>query len=327
MEEYKLIQYHKGLLSQADQEEVESWLEENPENRKSYRQSIQIWLHAENASHLASLNVEADLEAVHARMGGLPSSRGGFAMRYWRIAALLLVGLGLSWGIWQFSRPDQTAPLLSLETGDTPGKIFALADGSQVRLNANSKLDYPDRFDGSQRTVHLTGEAWFKVQADKEHPFVIQHGESRTEVLGTEFDIRAYQDEPTVQVAVSEGTVRLSAESTTVSEVVLTKGEVGEFSRGNAKKSKIKAQDLNLDSWRTGNLIFEETPFLTVVEALERHYEIQITLEKSPTANKCFYTGSLEKLPVEEAIELVSLAFNADFTIQGSEITILRVNC
>lgn len=327
MEEYLLIQYHKGLLSQADQEEVESWLEEKPEHRESYRQSIQIWLHAENASHLNNLNVEADLEAVHARMGTLPSSRGGFAMRYWRIAALLLVGLGLSWGIWQFTRSDSPAPLLTLETGDTPGKTFALADGSQVRLNANSKLDYPDRFDGSKRTVHLTGEAWFKVQADKDHPFVIQHGASRTEVLGTEFDIRAYQSESTVRVAVSEGTVRLSAEKTSASKVILTKGEVGEFTQGNALKSKVKAQDLNLDSWRTGNLTFERTPFLTVVEALERHYGIQITLKKSPTADKCLYTGSLEKLPVEEAIELVSLAFNAEFTIKGSEITILRVNC
>lgn len=330
MEEYLLISYHQDRLEGADKVAVETWLAESPENQATYAQCIRIWLHAGQAGVLEGLDVEGDLEEVRGRIGGEPAfvkRKSGWGKWMWRVAATLVLGAGMAWAAWQWTQGGASTQMLVVETGENPGEPFALADGSRVRLNAHSKLEYPEHFEGDRREVKLSGEAWFKVDSDPEHPFTIRHGNSQTEVLGTEFDIRAYPEEAGVTVSVYEGVVRLSMENDLDGAVVLREGEVGEIANGNATRSFVKGADLNLDSWRTGKLIFDSTPLTTVIDVFERHFDVDIELEESPDMGACLLSASFESVEVEEAIDMIGTVFNAEWRINGREITILHVNC
>ncbi len=86
---------------------------------------------------------------------------------------------------------------------------LVLHDGTKVWLNAASKLEFPSAFVDSQRVVQLEGEAYFEVAANAAQPFVVQTAGMKVEVLGTHFNLKAYHDEPGIQAALLEGSVRI----------------------------------------------------------------------------------------------------------------------
>lgn len=331
MEENLLIEYHQGLLEGADKKVVEDWLAENPENREEYIQYVRIWQYASQAGELAGLDEEADLKGLHSRLGvetsGSESSSPGSGRMLWRIAAILLLTIGLGWAGYQFLGPGAGPKMISQTTGDAPGPLFTLSDGSQVRLNAHSELSFPEKFSGQNRTVELKGEAWFSVSHDPANPFVIRHGVSKTEVLGTQFDVRAYPAESEVKVTVFEGVVRLGGESENGKSIILKKGQTGRFDSQSESKAELATPDLNQDYWRTGVLKFEDTPLPEVLTTLEKEYSVTILLKESENVEKCSFSAVFDQEKIEPIIEILAATFNAKYAIDGNEITILGVNC
>ncbi len=111
-----------------------------------------------------------------------------------------------------------------------------LQDGTVVNLNSASELRYPVQFAGSERKVFLTGEAYFQVAKDKEHPFVVVTGEAEIEALGTSFNVYSYQEETRIETTLVEGAVRFSVADQTVILVPGEQGVVG--TDGNLEKRK-----------------------------------------------------------------------------------------
>ena len=101
---------------------------------------------------------------------------------------------------------------------------MTLQDGTVVNLNSASELRYPVRFTGTERKVFLTGEAYFQVAKDKEHPFVVVTGEAEIEALGTSFNIYSYEEENRIETTLVEGAVRFAVADQTV---ILMPGEQG----------------------------------------------------------------------------------------------------
>jgi transmembrane sensor len=114
-----------------------------------------------------------------------------------------------------------------------------LSDGTEVWLNAESRLSYPSRFDEDERIVELEGEAYFKVASDKAHPFIVRTSRFNTRVLGTEFNVKAHQDD-TPYVTLVSGSVRIKA-SRSGEEVSLHPGQ--EFSINAEDKIELKEVD------------------------------------------------------------------------------------
>lgn len=325
MEENTLIEYHQGLLEPEAEAAVKRWLDAGQVNQSAYYQCVQIWEHARIAGELVEIDEAADLEEVHARLGIEESSQRPFPI--WRIAAsiLLLVGLGL--GGWYFLGPKFAPEMLTLRTQDAPGELLTLKDGSKVRLNANSSLRYPAEFTGDRRELQLEGQAWFAVAPDKAHPFVVRHGSSETEVLGTEFDIRAYPKEGAIRVTVFEGEVRLRAATDTNRAILLQAGHTGAFS--NSMNAPVLADhDLNQGAWRTQSLVFEQTPLFEVISVLERHYQVKINWEDEGTSSDCLLSARFDEDALESVLETISLVFNGSYSMDDNRnLVILRVNC
>ena len=129
-----------------------------------------------------------------------------------------------------------------------------LSDGTRVHLNAMSNFKYPVRFGGNKREVELSGEAFFEVTKDKSRPFVIRTAGMNVEVLGTTFNLNAYENNEKIVTTLVEGSVKINSQITHESRL-LSPDEQATFDVSNGQ-TEIKKVDVNLyTAWKDGNLI------------------------------------------------------------------------
>lgn len=148
-----------------------------------------------------------------------------------------------------------------------------LPDGTKVILNAASSISYPSRFEGDKRLVRINGEAYFDVNHDASHPFIVEGGRQTVEVLGTEFNINAYEDEPLAAVTLVRGSVRLSDARTSVKKI-LKPGQQGVSS---AHGLEIQNVDTEIYSaWKDGYFVFDGTELGEVLRQLSRWYDVEV---------------------------------------------------
>jgi ferric-dicitrate binding protein FerR (iron transport regulator) len=158
---------------------------------------------------------------------------------------------------------------------------ITLGDGTKVWLNALSSLKFPTTFDGPDRTVDLTGEAYFDVAKNIGKPFHVRVNGIEVDVLGTEFDVNSYADETSIKTSLVQGSVRLQRGGTTM---VLKSGEQGQTT-GADGLALVKDADLDAAvAWKKGYFSFEDANVQTVMRELSRWYGIEIRYEVNPAA-------------------------------------------
>jgi len=156
-----------------------------------------------------------------------------------------------------------------------------LSDGTSVRLNAGSKLVFPVTFSGSKREVYLKGEGFFEVYKDSQHPFIVKTDFVDIKVLGTTFDISAYDDENIASTVLVEGSVTVSQKNKVFGNksFVLSPGQ-GCFYSINDKQSKIKDVDVNFyTSWKNGIYQFMDVSIVDVIRSISKYYNVSIQIE------------------------------------------------
>lgn len=151
-----------------------------------------------------------------------------------------------------------------------------LPDGSEVWLNAASSLRYPTVFAGTDRRVSITGEAYFKINKDVLHPFIVSYHETEVQVLGTEFNIMAYPDEPAMQTTLVSGSIRLQQQG---QQQLLTPGSML-VQQG--QEWKIQQADIaQVTAWKNGYFQFYRAALPEVMRQLSRWYDVDIHLQKN----------------------------------------------
>ncbi|MFA8436307.1 MAG: FecR family protein [Marinifilaceae bacterium] len=315
MEDLLLKYYHKELNSEEIQR-VESWLKEDEENRKNYEMMVRIWEHAPGAAVFDSVPVKEDWDKVKLRIRSKGSSKGngGTFNFFLKVAAgiALLISLGVA-GYYSFFGNRQQIFMVDNLAEISKNQIL-LSDGTKVTLNVDSRLYYPEEFGRKNRTVKLEGEAYFEVHRNPEKPFIIQHGNTETRVLGTKFNLRAYPQETEVKVAVTEGKVKLSERKNTGKHVVLTKDKVGVYHRDTRTMTRLDQLDENFLSWRTGVLNFRNSSLSKVIKDLKRHYRVDFVVEDIEHVEKLKVSARFENQELEDVLNELSLFMGIKFT-------------
>jgi len=196
-----------------------------------------------------------------------------------------------------------------------------LDDGSRIHLNSDSKIIYPVQFESDIRSVQLSGEAYFDVFRDNK-PFLVRTDGVTIEILGTEFNVRAYGEE-SIQVVVAEGKVRvLPTGKSDMKAADLERGDMAKLNRsGDEEFSVLHDVDLHYHlGWLEYRLTFDEANMAQVVRQLERWYGIEIWLS-DPVIADMTLTANFEDEPVHEVLRVIKLALNLEYKIQGREIT------
>ena len=194
----------------------------------------------------------------------------------------------------------------SVQTGSNPASFTTvkLPDGSIVKMNANSTLQYPEQFSSASRKVKLSGESYFEVIHDASHPFVVEINNVVVEDLGTSFNISAYPGKKQVEVNVTTGSVRLR-DKNQKEGTILAEGSSGKLLTGNGKIMVSNELSPNFLSWITKEITFHHTPLSTVFEELENIYHVRIKFTDPKIAN-IPYTANFEKFQLEDIVNVIA---------------------
>jgi len=246
--------------------------------------------------------------------------------RYAAIWALLaLIGAGVYLLLWA-PQDQPLAGIPQIEKANPYGRrsLFDLGDGTRVYLGAGSKIRFPRAFNGSRREVELEGEAFFEVVRDTKKPFIIHTGEIRTEVLGTSFMVKAF-DDGEVEVAVATGKVRVDryANGKRVQQLgVLTAGQqvIYQDALRSAETSEIPVA--NLMQWKAGKMVFSGTPFGDMLEEIGRNYNLKFVLEKKQLKHIPITLTLDSHAPFDELLNSLSIYIGFSYEIQGNQIII-----
>lgn len=203
-----------------------------------------------------------------------------FLKRAAAIAFFFILSSGILYVSGIFS--NRLAPAVWSDAISLPGEksIILLSDSSQVTLNADSKLRYPDRFNGTDREVYLDGEGYFVVHHIKNQPFVVHTGKLSTTVLGTKFDVSAYPESKTIAVSLLEGRVRVTRNEKGIEDktVVLKPEEHLIYDKENGASSFGRFDSLEAVGWKDNIYKFDNEPLSAVLPKLERAFGIELII-------------------------------------------------
>ena len=200
---------------------------------------------------------------------------------------------------------------------------ITLSDGTMVRLNENSRLEFPAFFASSSRTVHLYGEAYFDVTADPDKPFKVLSKQTEVTVLGTRFNVNTFQL-PVVTVA--EGSVKV-ADTLSKGNVLLSHGQQAVLYEG-----QIDVREVNPEffiGWHTRKLQFDALPVEEVFGILERAYGVTIAFDGSSKKVNCLITGYYEGERIETIMKGLTniLDFTYETDVSTKTITLTIRHC
>lgn len=225
---------------------------------------------------------------------------------------------------------------------------LVLPDGSKVWLNAGSKLRYSTDFNISNRYLSLKGEGFFDVSKNKEIPFVVNALGLRITALGTQFNVKAYEEEETIETTLIEGKVSLESENKDYkfsenvylfpnqkATLIKSKSElmVEDISQDKKSSRKIAPAQLVITnkidplpeiSWKDNQLVFNGEDLLAIAVKLERKYNVRFNFKEDVIKNYNF-SGTLKDQTIQQVLDVIKLSAPIDYLFEGNEVT-LTVN-
>lgn len=195
---------------------------------------------------------------------------------------------------------------------------ITLPDGSKVWLNAASSLKYPVVFAGKERSVDITGEAYFEVAKDPSRPFRVHLNNMEVEVLGTHFNINGYADEDAVRTTLLEGKVKVLVAD---QSKYLLPGQQAQL-RASGKIAVV--DDVNLDetvAWKDGNFQFENSDIKAVMRQLARWYDVEVSYEG--TVDKHFIGNISRDVKLSQVLSMLQQTGEVKFTIEGKKLFVM----
>jgi ferric-dicitrate binding protein FerR (iron transport regulator) len=194
---------------------------------------------------------------------------------------------------------------------------ITLSDGTKVWLNSSSSLRFPTAFTTSQRKVELTGEGYFEVAKNPARPFKVQVNEMEVQVLGTHFNIMAYQDEAMTKTTLLEGSVRINKNNTST---LLKHGQQIKIKQG---ENAGKVEEANIEeaiAWKNGMFYFNGATIEVIMRQLERWYDIDVVYERAVSEH---FNGVISKnVGIAKVFEMLELTGAVHFRIQGKKILV-----
>ena len=275
-----------------------------------------------NLSPSTEVELQHILDRIHFYINSNSKKRPALTkilQTYYRVAAVLLIPLIIG-GIY-LMMPNSIEYNTYAEISAPKGSRvqFTLPDGSSGHLNGGSSLKYFVDF-SDKRNINLSGEAYFEVTKDKKHPFTVKTKFADVQVLGTRFDVCAYESDKEVMTTLEEGSVKVF-NKTEKSSVMLNPGEQNVINKTNGKMQNIKVKTNLYTSWKDEMLRFDNSPFDEVIKKMERWYGIKINLDKSLKYSEN-YTFTVRTESLKELLELLSITTPMNFKIDNDTVMI-----
>jgi ferric-dicitrate binding protein FerR (iron transport regulator) len=239
----------------------------------------------------------------------------------WRIAAVLVAVAGGA-GLWRVASnaPSRPAPMREVFALNGQHTAVTLDDGTRVSLNGGSRLSYPASSGNGARDVYLDGEAYFEVTHDAARAFRVHVKRGVVRDIGTRFSVRAYASQPSVEVAVVEGAVALSADSLG-SGVELKAGDLGVLPATGTPTVDHPASLDRYVGFAHGSLVLEGMTLHDVASQLERWYGVAVTVDDTLLATRPV-VARFRGETITQALDAITLALGARYELRGEAYVI-----
>lgn len=265
MEREILYRFFEGKASYKEEEDVCSWVEASEENMQDYLKERKCF------DLLITQNRKCNIQP--ARSGDVFQLKS--ITKYAAVIALFII-CGIQ--IYLLAKPDtslQEMNTISVPAGQRVNIL--LSDGTNVWLNSGSKMKYPVSFSRGKREISLDGEGYFEVAKNAERPFVVQTDRYDIEVLGTKFNVNAYNKSSSFSAALLEGSIQISEKNGAGNSIVLHPQQKADYIDNQLVVEKI--HDYDIYRWKEGLLCFEHISFNNLMKEFEKTYDIQIINE------------------------------------------------
>jgi len=255
---------------------------------------------------------------------------GHFIKRLPRIAAaasiLLILGV-TSYFLGErhfFSSGDLQSQVIEFNTPRGQQSEVTLPDGTFVALNYDSKLKYHISPDKKLQEIELVGEAYFKVTHNKSRVFRVITPNMSVNVLGTQFDVRAYPEDSQTQTTLLEGVVEIKDIPQKEAPVMLKPGEQWRYDKNTGEDKVIQANTNLVTTWRTGEYHFNRQPLNEIAKTLERMYKVNIHFRDVELGKEVFSGAAYKDDNIEKFFDLVNLTIPIKVQRDSTDIWIER---
>lgn len=318
---------------EENEQKWQKWIEKNRQRKKDVAIARELILRMNfKTIHPKDEQIEDSYHQTLAKINKLnrsrknKSARSGFSIL--KIAAAILLIFTSFIAIYLIVTNPQ-APVKTKQTKiaeiihrNNPAGIrskITLPDGSHVWLNAESELSYPALFNDN-REVKLKGEAFFEVVKDTLNPFKVNTRLSEIKVLGTSFNVNAYDNDRSESVSLMEGRVTVSLLENDTSSLLLP-GEQIVINQKTGISQNQHFDSLEVFGWTKGLLVFKNAGKDEIIDKLSRWYGVKIEISKQPSST-WNVNGYFENQSLEMVLERLSFSKDFDFTIEEKNVII-----
>ena len=318
-----LLRYIQDKLSEEERREVDAWREADPSHEEILLQTARIVYANRTIERINRRAPEKAYRRVEARL------KKRLHLNWLRhagvAAACILGGFLLATAFYYRSSAErpQAPQQITLQARAGMQTRFDLPDGTIAYLNSGSSLSYPLPYDKKERRVTLEGEAYFKVASDSEWPFVVSVADDRyrVQVVGTEFNVQAYETKEAIVTTLVSGSVNLSIRGkngkTYRQELYPSERAVYDATKEHLEIEKVNT--IYETAWIEGKLMFKNTPLPEVLRELTNYYNVEFDIRVPDLANYRL-TGIFQNRQLSQILDYLKITSRIEYRIVDPEI-------
>jgi len=343
-----IVKVLEGTSTHEEQVALKSWMDENPENTKTFAGYESLWLALDIIANKNKFDADEGFADFVTKIK--PDHVQEHIYKFWKIAASVLLIIGLSTVSYLTGKKSIETPVSYYELSTPKGSKshLTLPDGTKIWLNAGSKLKYPNKFVHDLREVFLEGEGYFEVAKDASHPFIVHTSDLNIRVLGTVFNVKSYPGERTIETTLVSGKVVIEGNQsnfeTTIklepNQKAIFLKKTGRLSLSETEKKQItKLKRTTIDtvkpkiyvnehvktdiytSWKDNLMVFDNESFENIALKIERRYGAVIRFTDYKLKNYRF-SGTFPEISIDRALNALQYASPFKYNIKGDSIFI-----
>ncbi len=327
-----LIQRLEGNLNAEDAAQLDSWIAESKEHADYAEQQEELWFSSVRQRDLSKYDATKAFERFRQRIVDEEQNTESYRrssswpITRWIRYAAIIVAIAMV-GYLSYNQGEQQLASafadVVIEAPEGSRIKTTLPDGTEVWLNAASRMVYSQGFGLKDRNVHLIGEGYFKVKHNEELPFSVHTTNLQVNDLGTEFNLCDYPDDPEAVVTLMEGKVNFTTKTDANKVYDMNPDQRAVYNKSTGLVDIYTSTEGDASTWLSGSIVLNGQPLEEIVRLLERCYNIKIEVKNPAVLSNRFY-GDFDRntQSLTEILDALAATGRLRYTINGKVITL-----
>lgn len=324
MNEKLIIKYLEKKCSKEELNQIYNWMNESHENKTYLFEMEEAWSTGYEYKYSISDDVNEGLNKlmheIQSKNNKKITLKKILLSLPLRIAAIITVISLLSLNLYMLINRNESDTMNIVEVPRGQRVNLVLSDGTKVWLNSDTKFSYPAKFSKNKREVILTGEGRFDVAKDKSSPFIVHSQDLGIKVLGTVFNVKAYNPDA-VSITLESGAIEVEfAEQFKALKMLPNEHLVYSKTEGIRLNKNIDASVASL--WVSGELIFQGVSLKELTQELQRHFDVKIVITNTDIENQLYTCRFKKGVTISGVMDLLKATKDFDYSIRDKKVII-----